>query len=495
LHWNPIGRSYPGTEGKAEPNATRPRLISMIIDDLASTPDDQFFRVTKAVENFVETGMGLGDQIEILSSSGRVQYPFSNDKQLLLEELANLSQKLNFGGVQREECPTLTDLQAQTIVNNRDDDVSLRVATAEALKCLNLVTISEASTDQSTTDQNATDQNSISLKVAEGYARMAAARQYQETMYRNRTLLQTLRQHLRSLRHFDAMKSALLFSDGLLHEDLIYELQDVVEQALRSGVVLNTIDIRGLYPYTLPLANNSESNTFQYKQGMYLQDALGQEDALGQLAHETGGIFFHNSNDLNGAIREISGRQDYYYVLSYTIPPQKADGRYHSIKVEVNRPGLQVSYRKGYYAPKEEVTFERQKKEDILEALQAPGNLNEIPMGLSYNYYQDDDTTYVVSLLMNVNIHGLRFLEEDSRHKNLISMVVVAFDEADHYIHGLEKSVDFRLTDASYASLLDRGLTSRVEFKLSLGRYKIKAVVREASQGKMGSLTKAIEIP
>jgi VWFA-related protein len=468
------------------PDSIRPRLISIIIDDLASTPDDRFVRVTKAVKDFVEMDMEPEDQIQILSSSGRVQYPFSNNKQLLLDEIAALYQKLNVSPVTREECPILTDLQAQMIVNNRDGGFSLEVAMEDTIKCLGLDTTSENSTEALR-----------NLQLAEGYVRAAASRQYQETAYRNRALLQALRQHLRLLRHFDAIKSAILFSDGFLHEDVMFELQDVVEQALRSGVVLNTVDIRGLFnQFFIPVSERTISSAaMSLKQRAYADDASAQEDPLSQLAGETGGIFYHNSNDIYGGIQKISSRQDYYYVLTYAAPPHKADGRYHSIKVEVNRPGLQISYRKGYFAPREEMTFERRKKEDILEALHAPGNLNEIPMGLSYNYYQDDDTAYAVSLLVKVDIRGLHFLNEDSRYKNLISMVVVAFDEEDHYINGLEKSIDFRLTDTSYANLLDRGITSKIEFRLSLGRYKIKAVVREATQGKMGSLTKAIEIP
>ena len=72
---------------------------------------------------------------------------------------------------------------------------------------------------------------------------------------------------------------------------------------------------------------------------------------------------------------------------------------------------------------------------------------------------------------------------------------MAAFDEYDNFIKGLEKSIDFRLTEASYTSLLNNDLTAKVEFGLPLGRYKIKAVVREGSQGKMGSITKGIEIP
>jgi hypothetical protein len=43
--------------------------------------------------------------------------------------------------------------------------------------------------------------------------------------------------------------------------------------------------------------------------------------------------------------------------------------------------------------------------------------------------------------------------------------------------------------------LRERGLVSRVELKLPPGTYKVKAVVRENAQGKMGSVTRAVEIP
>jgi hypothetical protein len=68
-------------------------------------------------------------------------------------------------------------------------------------------------------------------------------------------------------------------------------------------------------------------------------------------------------------------------------------------------------------------------------------------------------------------------------------------NSGDKYINGLEKSIDFRLQESSYSDIRDRGLKSTVEFKLPVGRYKIKAVVREGNQGKMGSITKAVEIP
>jgi hypothetical protein len=137
-----------------------------------------------------------------------------------------------------------------------------------------------------------------------------------------------------------------------------------------------------------------------------LNDMLEQEGPLGQLSHETGGRFFHNDNNLYKGLNQIVRRPLHYYILTYATASQKADGSYHRIKLEVSRPGLEISYRKGYFAPKEEMTFERRKKEDIIEALQAPGNLNEIPVTLSYNCNRKDISTYGVSFL--TRMHGAK---------------------------------------------------------------------------------------
>jgi hypothetical protein len=226
----------------------------------------------------------------------------------------------------------------------------------------------------------------------------------------------------------------------------------------------------------------------------YTEDTIDQESPLAQMASDTGGQF-HSGNDMHKGIRDVVRRSVSYYILTYSLPPHEADGSYHKITLELTRPGLSLSCRKGYYTPKEELTFENRKKEDLIDALGGPGNMKEIPMTLSYNYFQEDESTYAVSFITNIDIKKLRFPEEDGRRKNQFSFVLVAFDENDHYINGLEKLIDFRLLESNYSNLVRKGLTSRVELKLPVGRYKIKAVVREDTQGKLGSITKSVEIP
>jgi VWFA-related protein len=470
----------PGSSPKRaakEHNAPAPRLISIVIDDLTMEPPgegssmrpgsvEDFPRMVDAIKKFVKNDVGPMDQVSILSGSRKVQFPFSDNKQRILEDLDTIGGKLNVSWAFRY----MTDLEAWLVSSPQHGDLPFSdIATAEL-------------------------------------RRLEAKRQSADLQFRTRNLLDTIRQNLRTLRHFEGDKMVLLFSDGFLSERgtaEAYQLQELVNLALHSGIVLNSVSTRGI---STDLGSPAPIATGMFDRGAQKERALAplvptesdqaaQEKPLAQIASETGGQFFSRSNNMYLGLRNIAHRRSAYYIFTYGMPPHNADGAYHHIKLEVTRPGLELSYRKGYYTPKEEMTFENSKKEDLIEALNAPGNMNQIPMTLSYNYSQEDDYTYAVSFITDVNIRGLQFAEEESRRKNQVSLALVAFDETDHYISGLEKTIDFQLLESSYAGLRERGLTSRVELKLPVGRYKIKAVVRENAQGKMGSITKSVEIP
>ena len=497
---------YPDQEPAAEPKSAdthkapspslprpaetlRPRMISIFIDDLTMNSLDYYPRLIKALRNYVSNDLGPQDHVGILSASGRVQLPFTDDKPMLLGTIDGLSGRLNYMMAKRSSCPEITDLQAYKIAINQDA-LELSKAANKTIQCFtSVVRPNQAPQLGASAD---------SMQEAQLEALREATMQDQESWYRTIRLLDVLRGNIRSMRHFDAERSILIFSDGFLSYigcpscEVPYQLQEIVDLALSSGVVLNAVNLRGLES-GMDVSRRADPNGLSMSDA--LDDILAQEDPLSQLSYDTGGTFFHNDNDLYKGLKQIVRRQRCYYILTYASPIQKANGSFHRIKLEIIRPGVEVSYRKGYYSPMEQMTFERRKKEDIIDALQAPGNLNEIPVTLSYNCYRNDSSTYGVSFMTNVDIHKLHFLDEDARRKNLISLVLAAYDENGKFIDGLEKTIDLKLLESSYAGVLKEGLSSRVELKLPFGRYRIKAVVRESVQGKIGSLTKAIEVP
>jgi hypothetical protein len=51
-------------------------------------------------------------------------------------------------------------------------------------------------------------------------------------------------------------------------------------------------------------------------------------------------------------MQQLVAGPEYLYVLEFSLHDVKRDGAYHPLKVKVNRPGLKLQARHGYFAPK-----------------------------------------------------------------------------------------------------------------------------------------------
>jgi VWFA-related protein len=68
------------------------------------------------------------------------------------------------------------------------------------------------------------------------------------------------------------------------------------------------------------------------------------------VAEQTGGEAIYNTNDLTTAVAKAIDKGSQFYSISYIPPNQKDDSHYHTIKIELDQPGLTLVYRKGYNA-------------------------------------------------------------------------------------------------------------------------------------------------
>lgn len=293
-----------------------------------------------------------------------------------------------------------------------------------------------------------------------------------------RSLLASLDQHLLFLRHVRANKSLILLSQGFVPgPDLRWRLDRLIDQALRSRVTLNTVNMRGLHT----------ANLGRYRALL--------ERYLEQMAVDTGGIYFRDSNDLFEGLRQIHNARSFYYALSYAAPDPEPSGKYHRIKVEVDRPGLTLTHRKGYFAPREKPSRENSKNKDLQLALEAPVDFNQIPVQLDYESSRLDEGRYRLSVLTHVKIEGVQFLHQEGKHRNLLHLVTMVYDQNDEHVEGSEQKVELNLSESSYLTMLDHGFTSKTDVELAAGRYRIKAIVREGNQARMGSLEETVELP
>ena len=497
LTWgSTVGAEEPAPEAPPE----KPRLLSLVIDDLTYPPIGTLNRTIQAIRGFVERGLKAGNHISIITASRGYVVPFTRDSELLLAEIDRIHKKLDFTpSMDRPGCVTMTDAQAEEIhvVSPGPGSRAFDVAMAEAEGCGIGGASANRMSDRRRIGGGMAELDETQQAIA-AYVQALASQHLALKQSRTRRLLDVLRGHIRSLGPVEAQKSMVLLSAGFLHRALRYELERLVDMALKTGMIFNTIRSSGLetnavYNVSNNLTNNS--NLRLDKASLVAEDRIQKGMALDYLARATGGTYFKDNNDLGAGLRQVVDRQFSYYVLSYATPPKKPDGRFYSLRVKVSRPGVRVTHRKGFYAPKERLSPEEQKKKEMLAAMRAPTDLREIPLQMSYHSSRLDGDTYRLEIVTRLGLEGLPFLVEEGKRINGVNLAVVAFDAKDEYVGGDEKAWNFKLGDSSYQALLQSGLTSKVVLEVPAGRYQVRVAARENLNAGLGSLRRTVEIP
>ena len=305
----------------------KPRLLSLVIDDLTYPPMGTLNRTVEAIRGFVERGLKEQNYISIMTASRGYFVPFTQDRELLLAEIDQLHNNLDFTqALRRQGCVTMTDAQAEEIEvfapmpGNR----ALDVAMAEAEACgvgagpdAPQVQIQGAGIGGSPIDPT--------QQMVENYVRTLASQHLAGQRSRIRRLLDVLRAHIRSLGPVEAQKSLVLLSGGFLHRALRYDLERLVDMALKTGIIFNTIRAIGLetspmYDVSDEITNNSGLRLD--KSLLVSEDRKQKGMSLEYLARATGGIYFRDNNDLVAGLRQVVDQQFSYYVLSYATPPR-----------------------------------------------------------------------------------------------------------------------------------------------------------------------------
>lgn len=135
------------------------------------------------------------------------------------------------------------------------------------------------------------------------------------------------------------------------------EFRDTVSLLARSQVAVYPIDARGLF--NSPVMDASTSKNYGGARGIarmnqdqskFFNDTASEQITMREMADSTGGHAFVNTNGLTKAVATAVEDGSNFYTISYTPTNPDRDGKLRKISVHVNRSGINLAYRKGYYA-------------------------------------------------------------------------------------------------------------------------------------------------
>ncbi len=275
----------------------------------------------------------------------------------------------------------------------------------------------------------------------------------------------------------------------------------LADEALRNGVVIHMLDIKGLIA---PFYRPEYSAEFTDIKGL-IPAKLFQPPNQGEyiLAQKTGGITIKNTNfSLNGigqAHEVVKG----YYLLSY-IPPAdtfEPDKRrkYHRIKIKVKRRFSQVHSRDGFYGealPADDVR-PVQNKSPLREAIFSPFLCDDLTVRLASGYANKPDTGYFLRSWMHLDAKDLTFIDEqDGGSAVSLEIATITTDSYGQIQDSMSGTLDYYVRNED----LDRIGKSGINFDLYLpvkkpGAYYVRAAIRDQASGKIGTACQFLEIP
>lgn len=206
-----------------------------------------------------------------------------------------------------------------------------------------------------------------------------------------------------------------------------------------------------------------------------------------KVADQTGGQAFVNTNDLTGAIRKAVEDSAVTYTLGFYINSDSLDGKFHEIKVEVNRKGLAMRYPKGYFAFPDAQPSANDDERAIVNAMASPIESSTILLNASVNKAPKPRPNSF-NLVCSIDIHGIRFTQSGGQREGAVTVYVIGQNAAGKVLHHWSKTYNLQFSDAQYESLLKTGIPFRQGIELSPDVTTLRVLVQDPSTSKLGSL-------
>jgi len=309
------------------------RFVVFLFDDLHLRPEDLAPAKKASVAAMVEE-LGDRDIGAVVSTSGKVNSGLTQDRTKLKEAIASL-QPRSLLRVGSHDCPNIGYYQAD-LIENRHDGAAIADALGQTYTC------------------NPSLNPQYDQMVAENMMESAVRR---TMMVGNQDVLTTyaaIGEFVRRIAELPGQRTLILVSPGFLTAapDTLNEESRVIDLAAQSNVTINALDTRGVYVTQVTASENTVGRSVDVIGNLRRSEMSAMEGTLGALADGTGGTFFHNSNDLAAGFKELTAMPECVYLLELPLDAVKMDGSYHRLKVKVDRTGVDVQARRGYFVPK-----------------------------------------------------------------------------------------------------------------------------------------------
>ena len=311
------------------------------------------------------------------------------------------------------------------------------------------------------------------------------------------------------------------------------QMKEASELLAAARVAVYPVDARGLM--TMPAsdasyssATNSTVTSGTKTQGLkntavsqpssvardnrsFLRELQTSQSGMLQLADQTGGQAYINTNGLKEAVAHAVENGSSYYTIGYIPAAKDFNGEYRKIQVHLDNSSYQLAYRQGYYAnppdkpspnlpgavnpmtaatlhgapPATQILFQARvlpASDPLLQDAKAPDTPGEMATKLKKPTHR-----YVVDLI--VDPRSLAFDEmPDGSRQTRMEFALVAYDAEGNRVNYLNPSYAMKIQPSQFAQTQANGIRVRLALDLPPGQSSLRIAVHDIGGGSTGSL-------
>jgi VWFA-related protein len=310
-----------------------------------------------------------------------------------------------------------------------------------------------------------------------------------------------LRAVAKSLEKITEKKSLLYFSGGIQRDGIENQasLRSAVNAAVRANLAIYSVDTRGLQAVT-PLGDASTGSlrgTGAYSGGAMANNMnanFATQEVMGALSSDTGGKAFFDSNDFAPAFAQVQRDTSAYYAIGFHSSNPARDGRYRKLTIKINKPGIKLDYRPGYYAPADfQHSGKEDRERDLEEQLASDLPATDMAVYLDALYFRLDENRFYMPVSLIVPGSQIPFVKGGDKDKATLDIIGSVADESKRTIGHARETVKLNLDPSLQAR--QKNIQYTTSFNLPPGTYHLKFVVRENQTGQMGSFEADVTLP
>ena len=250
----------------------------------------------------------------------------------------------------------------------------------------------------------------------------------------------------------------------------------------------------------------------------FFQQTTAEHATMQQIAEETGGHAYYDTNGIKEAVASAVQSGANYYTLAYVPETKSDDGRFHKIKVSVpDAPSYKLTYRGGYVAeshkkqaanapvssltaallrgapPYSEIVFKIRAlplDDPSLKGANAGASSQTGTAGELSPKVKGPVERYALDYAADMHNASITQSADGLSHASL-EFVAVAYDRDGERLNYIDKGFTVNMNEEQYQQVMQKGLQIHQQLDLPAGEVYLRAVVHDLTSDRVGS----VEIP